>query len=148
MTDLNEREIQIVMADDDSDDRMLAAEAFEENKLANKLSFVENGEELLDYLLWRKQYNSTNAPRPDIILLDINMPKMNGIQALKEIKANDELKKIPVIMLTTSNSDEDVVKSYNLGVNSFITKPVTFDDLVTIISDFSNYWFKIVILPK
>lgn len=143
-----EREIRILMADDDSDDRMLALEAFEENKLANQLSFVENGEELLDYLMWRKDFNAQNAPRPDIILLDINMPKMNGIQALQEIKAHNELKKIPVIMLTTSNSDEDVIKSYNLGVNSFITKPVTFDSLVGIISDFSNYWFKIVVLPK
>ncbi|MBR9859175.1 response regulator [bacterium] len=136
------------MADDDEDDRMLAKEAFEENKLANDLFFVKDGEELMDFLLRQGPYTLENAPRPDIILLDINMPRKNGIQALQEIKSNAELKKIPVIILTTSNADEDIVSSYELGVNSFITKPVTFDQLVQVVANLGNYWFKIVKLPK
>lgn len=143
-----EREIQILMADDDQDDRMLAKEAFEENRLINTLSFVSDGEELIEYLTYSGRYQDADHVKPDIILLDINMPRKNGIEALKEIKGNTSLKSIPVVMLTTSNAEEDVVKSYDLGVSSFITKPVSFDALVKTVAEFSNYWFKIVRLPN
>jgi CheY-like chemotaxis protein len=143
-----EREIQILMADDDQDDRMLAKEAFEENRLINSLSFVSDGEELIEYLTYSGRYQDAVHLKPDIILLDINMPRKNGIEALKEIKENPSLKSIPVVMLTTSNAEEDVVKSYDLGVSSFITKPVSFDALVKTVAEFSNYWFKIVRLPN
>lgn len=138
----------ILMADDDPDDRMLAKEALAENKLANDLYFVENGEELLDYLYQRGKFNSENAPRPGLILLDLNMPKMDGREALKEIKMDTKLRKIPVIVLTTSKAEEDIIRTYELGVNSFITKPVTFDELVEVTRQIGRYWFGIVELPN
>lgn len=140
--------IVIVMADDDPDDRMLAKEAFEENKLKNILYFTEDGEDLLEYLLHKGKYNKENAPRPHLILLDLNMPRKDGREALIEIKRNPEIRKIPVVVLTTSKGEEDILKSYDLGVNSFITKPVTFDRLVDVIGKINNYWFEIVRLPK
>lgn len=140
--------IVIVMADDDPDDRMLAKEAFEENKLKNNLYFTEDGEDLLEYLLHKGKYNKENAPRPHLILLDLNMPRKDGREALIEIKRNPEIRKIPVVVLTTSKGEEDILKSYDLGVNSFITKPVTFDRLVDVIGKINNYWFEIVRLPK
>ncbi len=140
--------ITIVMADDDPDDQYLAQAAFNENRIANELYFVNNGEELLDYLLHRGRFNKENAPRPGLILLDINMPKMNGLDALKEIKKHDSLKRIPVVILTTSKSDADVVSSYNLGVSSFISKPVSFEELVEVTKKIGQYWFGIVVLPE
>jgi len=139
--------VTILMAEDDPDDRMLTEDALEENRLANDLRFVENGEELLDYLYHRGQYNKINAPRPGLILLDLNMPKMDGREALKVIKSDASLKRIPVVVLTTSKAEEDILKSYDLGVNSFITKPVTFDDLVEVTREIGRYWFGIVVLP-
>lgn len=136
------------MAEDDPDDRMLARDALSESKLANDLHFVENGEELMDYLYQRGKYNQENAPRPGLILLDLNMPKKDGREALREIKADPELKRIPVIVLTTSNATEDISKSYDYGVNSFITKPVTFRDLLKVVKTIGNYWFGIVELPE
>lgn len=141
------KEIQILMADDDDDDRMLAKEAFEENRLLNSLSFVKDGEELLEYLQHSGRYKNADHLIPDIILLDINMPRKNGIEALQTIKEAPDLKSIPVVMLTTSNAEDDVIKSYNLGVSSFITKPISFDGLVKTISEFSNHWVKVVRLP-
>ena len=140
--------ITILMADDDEDDRLMAKEAFEENKLFNMLQFVKDGEELMRYLLKEGEFNTDNAPTPGLILLDLNMPKKDGRTALSEIKNNPILKRIPVVVLTTSSSDEDIVKSYDLGVSSFISKPVTFDSLVDVIKTITNYWFGIVILPK
>ena len=140
--------ITILMADDDPDDRMLAEEALTENKLANDLHFVEDGEELMDYLHHRGQYTSENAPEPGLILLDLNMPKKDGREALAEIKADPRLRRIPVIVLTTSKADEDIVRSYDLGVSSFITEPVTFDGLVDVARAIGDYWFGIVVLPK
>lgn len=140
--------IIIVMADDDPDDRMLAKEAFEENKLKNDLYFTEDGEDLLDYLLHRGKYTPENAPRPQLILLDLNMPRKDGREALIEIKSDPSLRKIPVVVLTTSKGEEDILKSYDLGVNSFITKPVTFERLVEVIGKLNDYWFEIVRLPK
>ncbi|MGK7392300.1 MAG: response regulator [Candidatus Cyclobacteriaceae bacterium M2_1C_046] len=138
----------ILMADDDPDDRILAKEALTENKLANDLYFVEDGEELLDFLYQRGKFNKENAPRPGLILLDLNMPKMDGREALREIKSNESFRKIPVIVLTTSKAEEDILRTYELGVNSFISKPVTFDELVEVTRQIGNYWFGIVELPK
>lgn len=136
------------MADDDEDDRLMAKEAFEENKLSNSLYFVKDGEELMDYLHKRGDFNDSNAPTPGLILLDLNMPKKDGRTALSEIKSSPILKRIPVVILTTSKSEEDIVKSYDLGVSSFIPKPVTFDNLVNVIKTITGYWFGIVVLPK
>lgn len=140
--------ITILMADDDPDDRVLTKDALEENRLANDLHFVEDGEELMDYLYQRGKYDDTNSPRPGLILLDLNMPKKDGREALAEIKADPKLKQIPVIVLTTSKAEEDILKTYDLGVSSFITKPVTFEDLVYVTKAIGTYWFGIVELPK
>lgn len=140
--------ITILMADDDPDDRMLTKEALVENKLANDLHFVVDGEDLMDYLHQRGKYNSQNAPLPGLILLDLNMPKKDGREALAEIKKDPKLRRIPVIVLTTSKAEEDVIRSYDLGISSFITKPVTFDDLVEVAKAIGSYWFGIVVLPN
>jgi CheY-like chemotaxis protein len=140
--------ITILMADDDPDDRVLTREALMENKLANDLHFVEDGEELMDFLKRRGKYENQNTPRPGLILLDLNMPRKDGREALSEIKADPELRSIPIIILTTSKAEEDIVKSYDLGVSSFITKPVTFDDLVKVAKAIGEYWFGIVVLPN
>lgn len=138
----------ILIADDDPEDRMLAKDALEENRLSNDLHFVEDGEELLDYLKNQGRFSDCKAyPRPGLILLDLNMPKKDGREALREIKLDESLRQIPVVILTTSKAEEDIVRSYNLGVNSFITKPVTFDALVEIMKTLSKYWFEIVQLP-
>lgn len=139
--------VVILIADDDPDDRLLTKEALEENRLANDIKFVEDGEELMDYLTQRGNFNPENAPRPGLILLDLNMPRKDGREALKEIKENSALKSIPVVVLTTSKAEEDIVKTYGLGVNSFISKPVTFDGLVEVTRQIGRYWFEIVKLP-
>ena len=140
--------ITIVMADDDAEDRRLTKDALEESRLANDLRFVENGEELLLYLRHEGKYSAeTESPRPGLILLDLNMPRMDGRTALAEIKKNPELRQIPVVILTSSKEDEDVYRSYDLGVNSYIVKPVTFEALVDILQTLEKYWFEIVELP-
>jgi len=139
--------ITILMADDDDDDRRLTQEALLEGRLVNDLRFVENGEELLDYLRRQGKYVSGDVPRPGLILLDLNMPRKDGRTVLKEIKGDPELRQIPVVVLTTSKADEDVFKSYDLGVNSYIVKPVTFEALVDILQTLEKYWFEIVELP-
>lgn len=139
--------ITILMADDDDDDRRLTREALLEGRLANDLRFVENGEELLDYLRRQGKYAGTDVPRPGLILLDLNMPRKDGRTVLKEIKSDPELRQIPVVVLTTSHADEDIFKSYDLGVNSYIVKPVTFEALVDILQTLEKYWFEIVELP-
>jgi CheY-like chemotaxis protein len=136
------------MADDDADDRLMAQEALEEARLANELRFVADGEELLDYLHRRGPYAAVGvAPQPGLILLDLNMPKKDGRQALKELKADPALRHIPVVVLTTSKAEEDILRTYDLGVNSFITKPVMFESLVDIMKTLARYWFEIVTLP-
>jgi CheY-like chemotaxis protein len=140
--------ITILMADDDADDRRLTQEAFEEARLINDLRFVENGEQLIDYLRKQGTYAPpAEAPRPGLILLDLNMPRKDGRTVLKEIKSDPALRQIPVVVLTTSKADEDVYKSYDLGVNSYIVKPVTFEALVDILQTLEKYWFEIVELP-
>lgn len=140
--------IVILMADDDADDRLLAKDALAECQLSKDLQFVENGEELLDYLHRRGKYQqSVNAPRPGLILLDLNMPRKDGREALREIKADPELKKIPVVVLTTSKADTDIARIYDLGANSFISKPVSFEALVKVMKILGTYWLEIVELP-
>lgn len=143
------KSIVIMMADDDPDDRSMTKEALEENFLLNELRFTEDGAELMDYLKRRGKYsNPESSPRPGVILLDLNMPKKDGRECLKEIKSDDDLKSIPVIVLTTSKAEEDILRTYDLGVNSFVTKPVTFVELVEVMKNLGNYWFDIVQLPK
>ncbi len=140
--------VTILMADDDEDDCMLASEALAESRLANDLHVVQNGEELMDYLYRRGKYvDFGSSPRPGLILLDLNMPKKDGREALKEIKADPQLRQIPIVVLTTSKAEEDIYRSYDLGANSFITKPVTFAALVEVMKTIGKYWFEIVELP-
>lgn len=148
MTQKPAASITILVADDDADDRLMIRDAFHENRLANDLRFVTDGEELLDYLRQRGKFaDRASAPRPGLILLDLNMPKKDGREALKEIKSDPALRGIPIVVLTTSKAEEDINRTYNLGVNSFITKPVTFDSLVVITRELGRYWFEIVELP-
>lgn len=134
------------MAEDDADDRLLARDALAECGLRDDLRFVENGEELLDYLLQRGKYDA-QTPRPGLILLDLNMPVKDGREVLEEIKTNAALRQIPVVVLTTSRADTDIDRIYNLGANSFITKPVRYDSLVEVMRAISQYWLRIVELP-
>jgi CheY-like chemotaxis protein len=140
--------IILLMADDDMDDCMLAKDALNESRLLNTLHFTHDGEELLAYLRRQGNYaNPASSPRPDLILLDLNMPRKDGREALAEMRADPALRSIPIIVLTTSKADEDIVRSYNLGANAFITKPVTFAGLVDVMKSLGQYWFEIVELP-
>lgn len=141
--------IVILMADDDQDDCMLVKDAFEELHLAGDLYFVDDGDKLLDFLHHRGAYTEGNSyPRPSLILLDLNMPRKDGREALREIKADRSLRSIPVVILTTSNEEEDICRSYKAGANSFITKPVTFEGLADVMKSLGKYWFEIVELPS
>ena len=143
------RPITILLTDDDEEDLQMTLEALRESRLGNDLRITRDGEELMDYLLRRGRYaDPSDAPMPGLILLDLNMPKKDGREALAEIKANPDLRQIPVIVLTTSKAEEDIFRSYELGVNSFITKPVTFAGLVEAMKVLSQYWFEIVELPQ
>ena len=140
--------IRIVVADDDADDRMLIEEALEESRLSNPVDFCVDGLDLLEYLNREGKWAElAKEPLPGLILLDLNMPRMDGRTALSRIKDDERFKRIPVVILTTSKSEEDIVRTYGLGVNSFITKPVTFDGLVSIVQALTHYWFEIVALP-
>jgi CheY-like chemotaxis protein len=142
------RPIVILLTDDDEEDLQMTVEALRESRLGNDVRTTRDGEELMNYLLRRGQYvDPSDAPFPGLILLDLNMPKKDGREALAEIKANPDLRLIPVIVLTTSKAEEDIFRSYDLGVNSFITKPVTFAGLVESMRVLSQYWFEIVELP-
>jgi CheY-like chemotaxis protein len=148
MKDRHGRPITILMADDDPDDRLFAKEALQESRLANGLHFVEDGEELMDYLHQRGAYAGPAAALPPgLILLDLNMPRKDGREALEEIKADPDLRRIPVVVLTTSKAEEDILRSYDLGASSFIVKPVTFESLVDVMKTLARYWFEIVELP-
>ena len=144
-----ERAVQpiiILIAEDDADDRVLTKEAFEESRLLNEVHFVEDGEELLNYLERNDPY--ADAPRPNLILLDLNMPKKDGREALKEIKSNPDFRRIPVVVMTTSKAEEDIFRSYDGGASSYITKPVTFEGLVDVIKTLGKYWVEVVELPN
>jgi CheY-like chemotaxis protein len=142
------KSVSILIADDDSDDRMLIKEAFDENRIINAIDFVEDGEQLLAYLRRDGSYaHLAGRPYPGLILLDLNMPKRDGREALADMKADAALRRIPVVVLTTSKADEDIIRTYGLGVSSFITKPVTFEGLVEITRVLARYWIEIVELP-
>ncbi len=137
------------MADDDEDDRLLTQDALAESRVLNELHFVEDGVELLEYLERKGKFeDKAVSPRPGLILLDLNMPRMDGREALEAIKGNPSLKGIPVVILTTSKQEEDMVKGYNLGAASYITKPVTFDGLVDLMKTLGKYWVEFVELPS
>ena len=149
MQDRHKIPITILICDDDEDDRLLTQQALENAHVSNRIRFVEDGEQLLDYLYQRGEFagETGKAPRPGLILLDLNMPKMGGREALKVIKQDKTLCDIPVVVLSTSRLDEDITRSYQLGVNSFITKPVTFSGLVEAMNVLGRYWLEIVELP-
>jgi len=141
--------ITILMADDDEDDRLLTQDALTESRVLNELHFVEDGVELLEYLERKGKFEQKDtSPRPGLILLDLNMPRMDGREALQAIKANPCLKGIPVVILTTSKQEEDMVRGYDLGAASYITKPVTFDGLVELMKALGKYWVEFVELPN
>ena len=141
--------IIILMADDDDDDRLLAQDALIESRVLNELYFVEDGVELIEYLTHTGKFqDKVSAPRPGLILLDLNMPRKDGREALKEIKADPNLRSIPVVILTTSKQEEDMVKGYDLGAASYITKPVNFEGLVDLMKALGKYWVEFVELPS
>jgi two-component system, response regulator len=140
--------VRILLAEDDDDDFFLTSRALKENRLRNEVLRVKDGEELMQYLRHDGKFARPEpAPEPALILLDLNMPRKDGREALKEIKSDSELRHIPVVVLTTSRAEEDVIRSYQLGVNSFITKPVTFQGLVDAMKALGRYWFEVVELP-
>ncbi|MFB9887751.1 response regulator [Balneatrix alpica] len=139
--------LNILVAEDDPDDRLLIREAFEECRIANHIDFVQDGQELLDYLLGQGKYSEPASP-PGIILLDLNMPRKDGREVLQELKHHPQLRTLPVIVLTTSKSEEDIAQSYLKGVSGFIVKPVTFKGLVDVLKGVGEYWLEIVELPQ
>jgi CheY-like chemotaxis protein len=146
---MKQNTVAILVAEDDLEDRLLTEKALKENRLVNRLFYVENGVELMDYLHNENDFADKEAyPKPGLILLDLNMPKMDGREALEAIKQDPKLRTIPVVVLTTSKAEEDVLRTYDLGVSSYITKPVTFDGLVATMKIISKYWFEIVELPR
>jgi two-component system, response regulator len=148
MTQLRSRPATILIAEDDDDDFLLTKDALREAHCLNPLQRVSDGEELLDYLRRRGRFHDRNAyPRPALILLDLNMPRKDGREALREIKSDEALRRVPVVVLTTSKAEEDILRSYDLGVNSFIIKPVTFQGLVEAVGVLGRYWFELVELP-
>lgn len=141
--------VVILLADDDEEDRMLACDALEQSHLANEIHWVSDGEDLMDYLQRRNKYALPGAaPRPGIILLDLNMPKMDGREALMAIKADPALRQIPVVVMTTSKAEEDIFRCYDLGASGFISKAVTFEGLVSVMKGLNRFWFEIVELPN
>jgi CheY-like chemotaxis protein len=138
----------IVLADDSAADRKLTTMALHKALLRNPIHEVKDGEELMDYLRRRGRYADVPVEdKPCLVLLDINMPRKSGLEALEEIKGDAQLRHIPVIMLTTSKAEEDIVRSYQLGVNSFVTKPVNFDEFLDAIRKLGQYWLELVALP-
>ena len=143
------KSIMILMAEDDADDRLLVKDALAESRVLNELRFVGDGEELLEYLRHEGRYSDpASSPRPGLILLDLNMPRKDGREALQEIKADPNLRRIPVVVMTTSKAEEDIFRSYDTGASSYITKPVTFDRLVELMKTLGYYWIEFVELPS
>jgi len=145
MTDQpQQKPIHILLVDDDEDDRYLTKEAFHQHYPKSRISFVEDGEDLLDFLHYRGRYNGAGHTLPELILLDLNMPRKDGREALREIKTSDQLRHIPIVVLTTSDAKEDIETSYHNGANSFITKPPTFQRLSEVTKAIGQYWFNVV----
>lgn len=139
--------ISLLVAEDDPDDRLMIRDAFDELHNKYNISFVEDGEELIDFLKYYGKYKNSNHELPSVILLDLNMPRKDGREALAEIKQDDMLKHIPVLVLTTSMSEDDVNRSYEMGVAGFMKKPVTFHGLVDVLKMVGEYWLEMVELP-
>ena len=148
MTNSRPKPITLLMADDDADDRLMVKGALQECRLANDVRFVVDGVELLAYLRRQGRFaDPASSPRPGLILLDLNMPKMDGREALREIKADAMLRRIPIVVMTTSRAEEDIYRTYDLGVSSYVAKPMTFESLVNVMKTLGTYWFEIVALP-
>ena len=144
----NKRPVRVLVVDDDHDDCLLIREAFEENQIQSKLDFVHDGEQLMCYLLRRPPYQSeTGHPLPELILLDLNMPRMDGREALNEIRKDPQLCCIPVIVMSTSSSRQEIVQCYQSGASSFITKPVSYSALIDMVGILGKYWLDLVELP-
>jgi CheY-like chemotaxis protein len=147
MTQSNGKPAIILLAEDDPGDQELTRRALAEGNIRNELHIVKDGEEALDYLLHRGPYaNPTTAPRPDLLLLDLNMPKIDGLQVLQRIRAEERLRRLAVVVLTTSQDEEDIIRTYDLGANSYITKPMDLQKLMQVIQALKVYWFEIVVL--
>jgi CheY-like chemotaxis protein len=145
----NREPLCILLVDDDADDRMLTQRALESSGLLHRLVMLEDGEELFEYLRREGKYgDSAASPRPDLILLDLNMPRKDGREVLEEIKSDPSLRRIPVVVLTTSEADRDVEASYDLGVNAFVTKPVAFESLASAMKRLGAFWLEVAELPK
>jgi two-component system response regulator len=140
------KSIDILLAEDSPGDAELAKEALEESKLKNRLYTVVDGQEALDFLYQKGKYQ--DVPRPDLILLDLNMPKVDGREVLKIIKEDEKLRSIPVVILTTSRAEEDILKTYNLHANCYISKPLDLDKFMEVVAAIENFWISIVALPK
>ncbi len=146
--DRNSKMVVILLVEDNPADQQLTIRAFQKGKINTNLQIANDGQEAMDYLLHKEKFqDKKTAPRPDLILLDINMPKKDGKQVLKEIRADESLKSIPVVMLTTSDQEKDIIDSYNLGVNSYISKPVRINDFINVISKLEEFWFTLSMLP-
>jgi len=141
-----DKTVEILLAEDNPGDVMLTKKALEQGKLANNLHVVTDGVEALEFLRQRGAYE--DAPRPDLVLLDLNMPRKDGQEVLKELTDEPELCRIPVVVLTSSESEEDIAKSYELNANAYLTKPVDFDGFIQIVNQLENFWFKVVKLPE
>ncbi len=145
---VSKRSLVILMADDDEDDRLLVKDALDESRVLNEVQFVCDGIELIAYLNREGKFaDKEKYPFPNLILLDLNMPRMDGRTALSKIKENPETRRIPVVILTTSKAEEDMLRGYDLGAASYITKPVRFDDLINLMRALGNYWLEFVVLP-
>ncbi len=140
--------VLIIMADDDDDDQLLAKKALRNAKVKNEFVSLYDGQELLDYLRCEGQYSGQKVPRVGFVLLDLNMPKMDGREALKTIKEDPNLRHIPIVILTTSKAEEDIIHTYDLGCNCYIRKPVTFERMVDVVSVLGKFWIEIVEIPE
>ncbi|GGJ96833.1 two-component system response regulator [Pilimelia anulata] len=145
MTETKQQPIVVLLVEDDPGDEMMTREAFEENKVANDLRVVRDGEEALDFLYRREPY--ADAPRPDLILLDLNLPKYDGREILARLKADENLRTIPIVVLTTSKAEEDIVRSYRLHANAYVTKPVDFEQFIDVVRQIDNFFVAVVKLP-
>jgi two-component system response regulator len=145
---MNPKPIHILLAEDDPDDRYLISEALDESQLDIQLFIVEDGEELLEYLSQQGKYeNRAEWPLPNLILLDLNMPRLDGREALQKIKSNPDLRRIPVVVLTTSRAEEDVLRTYDIGISGYIAKPVSFTGLLEVMKAIGVYWLHAATLP-
>jgi len=148
MEQFNGKPAVILLAEDDPGDQELTQRALEQSRIRNELYIVEDGEEALDYLLRRGKYEDpASSPKPDLMLLDLNMPKVDGKRVLEQMRADPNLRRVPVVALTTSRQEQDIISTYDLGVNSYIVKPVNMDQFINAIKVLKDYWFQIVVLP-